>query len=45
MKPHARGKLLTIAELGERLRLSKSAAYRVAREMMHAKISGRLRWS
>lgn len=36
------GKLLTIPELAERLRISKRSAYRVVREMTHATLAGRL---
>lgn len=38
----ARTVLLTIPELAARLRVSKRSAYRVAREMVHVVIAGRL---
>src|SRR5690606_28836219 len=38
----ARAKLLTIVEVAERLRISKRAAYRIARQMIHVEIGGRL---
>jgi hypothetical protein len=36
-------KLLTVEEVGVLLRISRRAAYRVVREMMHATVAGRLR--
>lgn len=38
----ARSPLLTIPELATRLRISKSSAYRVAKEMPHVAIRGRV---
>lgn len=38
----AKASLLMIGELAERLRVSKRAAYRLAREMIHVEIGGRL---
>lgn len=38
----AKSQLMTIPELAERLRISKRSAYRVAREMVHVEIAGRL---
>ncbi|MCX5741895.1 MAG: helix-turn-helix domain-containing protein [Proteobacteria bacterium] len=40
--PLERARLLTIVEVAARLRISKRSAYRVAREMIHAEIGGRL---
>lgn len=45
MTTAARSKLLTMPELAERLRISKRSAYRVAREMMHVEIAGRMQVS
>lgn len=42
MTAAAKSRLLTVPEIADRLRISKRSAYRVAREMMHAEIAGRL---
>jgi hypothetical protein len=42
VRSEARARLPTIPELAERLRVSRRSAYRIARQMMHAQIAGRL---
>lgn len=38
----SRARLLTVPELADRLRISKRSAYRVARDMPHRQVRGRL---
>lgn len=42
MKSDSKVRLMTIAELADLLRISKRSAYRVARQMLHVEIGGRL---
>ncbi|TMQ23024.1 MAG: helix-turn-helix domain-containing protein [Deltaproteobacteria bacterium] len=42
MSAVANSPLLTVPEVAARLRISRRSAYRVAREMMHAEIAGRI---